>query len=79
MSLKNPAAVLMLNSWTMLNEIIRDIVDQKTYDVLAIAVGCTFTLFRRNLHESLLTSTANGIRVAKAFLHRERCEQNRRD
>jgi hypothetical protein len=27
----------------------------------------------------LLTGTANGIGVAKAFLHRERCEQNRGD
>jgi hypothetical protein len=69
----------MLYSWTMVSEIIRDIVDQKTYDVLAIAVGCTFALFRSNLHEPLLTGTANGIRVAKAFLHRERCEQNRGD
>jgi len=48
-------------------------------DVLAIVIGGVFALFRGNLHETLLTSTTDGIWVAIALLHRERCEYDLRD
>ena len=52
---------------------------KKTYDVLAVAVGSTFTLFSRNLHETLLTGTTDGRWIAAAFLHRKRCKYDGRN
>ena len=52
---------------------------KKTYDILAVAVRSTFTLFSRNLHETLLTGTTNGRWIATALLHRERRKYDRRN
>ena len=54
-------------------------VHRKTYNVLAVAIGSTFTFVGGNLHEALLTSTTDGLRVAAAFLHRDRGKYDRRN
>lgn len=56
-----------------------EIVYKKTYGVLAVAVRGTFTLFSRDLHETLLTSATDGRWIAAAFLHRERRKHDRRN
>jgi hypothetical protein len=52
---------------------------RKTYNVLAVAIGSTFTFVWGNLHEALLTSTTDGLWVTTAFLHRDRGKYDRRD
>lgn len=75
---KNSAPTLILKSWAMVNKPANSI-HQKAYDILAVAVGCSFTLVWGNLHKALLTGATYGGWVAAAFLHRERREYDRRD
>jgi hypothetical protein len=52
---------------------------QKTYNVLAVAIGGTFAFIWGNLHEALLTRTTDSLCVTAAFLHCNRSEYDCRD